>query len=359
MKKIVYLFFVVVSASFNILAQNYTYQTYLKDEKLQGIFFNQIAESKFSDAQKTYTKYQNKIGFYPHYMKAILQHQKGDTNYLSSLTKAFRQGYDMKFLGKDYSFNPHDSLKLTKRFKENYLQDFDKATILQIDSLIKQDQFYRKQTNCLNPRMYDSLMRLQTKIDETNQLFLENYITTKGFPTALKIGDYFLGITPLDPYVILAHMGTSKRAIQLNILKTNYQMCLQQKESWEKLSTLVFNLHHRFRNEYSEFSGLFIQNNQVDYDKSLFSLVVMGRILSQLTDYRFVIKANNQLLASRFIEAFSKSFSLVDVDYDPTLLAILKAENAPLPQRPTKDLIDVKIDSSVPNTTIIYKLQKP
>ncbi len=359
MKRIIYFFFVIVSASFKISAQNYTYQTYLKDEKLQGLFFKQIAESKFLEAQKTYSKYQNKIGFYPYYMKAILQHQKGDSNYAGNLTKAFRQGYDMKFLGKDYSFNPYDSLKLTKRFKENYLQDFDRTTVLQIDSLIKQDQFYRKQTSCVSPRMYDSLMKLQTKIDESNQLFLENYITTKGFPTALKIGDYFSGITPLDPYIILAHMGTSKRTIQLTILKTNYQLCLQQKESWEKLSTLVFNLHHRFRNEYSEFSGLYIQNNQVDYDKSLFSLVVMGRILSQLTDYRFVIKANNQLLASHFIEAFSKSFSLVEIDYDPNLLAILKAENIPQPQRPTKDLIDVRIDSSVPKNTIIYKLQKP
>jgi hypothetical protein len=359
MKKTICFSVILICLLAELAAQNYTFQTHLQDEKLQTLFFNQVTQSNFLEAQKTYAKYQNKIGFYTHYMKAILLHQKGDTSYLSSLVKAFRQGYDMKFLGQQYSFYPIDTLKITTLFKKYYLQDFDKTAILQIDSLLKKDKLYRQQTKCVSPSMYDSLMKLQAKIDNSNQLFLEHYIQTKGFPTALKIGDFFIGITPLDPYIILAHMATTKRDFQLKMLNTNYQLCLQQKESWEKLSTLMFNLHHRFRNEYSEFSGLFIKNNQLNYDKSCFSLIVMARILSQLTDYRFVVKVNNQKLATQFVEAFSKSFTLLEMDYPPELLDILKAENAPLPQRPTKELIDVKIDSSVPQNSIVYKIQKP
>lgn len=343
-------------------AQMYTYSVYLNDQRLQNSFFDALRINDKGKAQHCLNNYKNNIGFYPHLMKAIILHQKKDTCYATALKKAFRQGFDVRFIQPFYGFNRIDSLKHAAWFKENYLADFNHTIIFQMDSLIKEDQRHRgylERDKCIHPHLRDSLMQLQLPVDKSNQKFFLNYIQTKGFPTALVVGDYFSGVTPIDAYLILMHMGTEQREVQLSILNNNYQLCLKQRESWGKLQCLQFNLHNRFKDDWSEFSGLYIKKNKLETDASFFSLHVMAQITSQVPGYRLQIKVKEKELANNFITAFLMASKQVNDEIDGFTKELAKMAGLPEPRATSKEDIDVIIDAGIPASTVYYKISKP
>jgi hypothetical protein len=358
-QKLIVVFFLFIKA---LMCQQYTYTNYLNDQKMQSTFFANLVQNNFVEAEKNLAKYKNTIGFYPHLMKAILLHHQKDTSCWKALAKAFRQGFNKNFLQVSYGFEKSDSVQINALFHQNYLKDFNPTLILQMDSLVKEDQRFRgliEKDKCMSSHIHDSILALQSPIDIRNQRFLLAHIQQFGFPTALKVGDYFSGVTPVNPYLIFMHMGNTQRDIQIQVLKANYQLCLQQHESWGKLHALQFNLHHRFKTDWSEVSGLYIEKNKVDTEASFFSLHILAQITSQLPNAKLAIKCKNRKVANSFMKAFLVASNFVNEEIDDFMVELAKKMSLTVPKALSKNDIVTIIDSSVAENTIIYKIETP
>jgi hypothetical protein len=209
--------------------------------------------------------------------------------------------------------NKFDTAKVSASFKRNYLRSYDPLLINLVDSIHYQDQKYRQQTTYWYnqpdvPIVYnkkvmdnkqnfnfkeqtkqqalDSLWKLQSRTDSTNFIKLTEILDKYGWPGAKIIGDLYCQRPGPDITILFIHLGNTRRDYQINTLKKVIELCEKQDESWQSASNLMFGLHTKFSNEFSQFSFLEIDGNKINRSKSFFSVYNMSQILINATSRR-------------------------------------------------------------------------
>jgi hypothetical protein len=271
-----------------LLSQNYDYAKFFAEKKLEGKILLSKKKNNFDSVDYYLSKYENRLGYFYHYYKALVENHKGSAVQMKYLDTAFRKGMAIHCMGDDYSLFNSDAVY--KSHALNFLKDYDEDYILQLQRMDYQDQKYRPTINAYvnkpeskkeqKKKDIDSLWSLQNKLDSINFRRLKQLISEKGWPSAKLIG-----ITQCDGYkaplpdVLVIHMGIGERKYQVEILKRVIQLCLTNEESWHTAEFMVFNIYQRSRRQFNEFLLLETENNKVNEEKSFFALYQMSETL--------------------------------------------------------------------------------
>lgn len=288
------------------LSQNYDYTKYLFELKLAGKMYALEKSSSFDSIDHYLRKYENRLGYKYYYYRALVENNKNSGKQMNYLDSAFRRGLGIKCMGK--SARLFDSMTVAQSFQLNFLKAYDDKYIAELQRMNYLDQKHRaiiagctsklmKESNQKEGGLgwdtllfskeqkglkkdLDSLWRLQNKLDSLNFSRLNELIAEKGWPSAKLIGlGECIEYKVPNPAIIVMHLGTAERTYQAENLKSVILLCLKNEESWGSAESLIFNIYHRFRLEYSEFSFLEIKNNNLNETKSFFALYQMAELL--------------------------------------------------------------------------------
>jgi hypothetical protein len=307
----------------NLNAQNYTYRHELENRELRRSINRYLRESRLDSLSLVYERFDNRLGFLYYQCKAIVLANKQDSLSKCYLDSAFMRGLTPLCLGKNITL--FDSIQVKNSFKSNYLKAYNIALINRIDSMHYKDQEYRQkavelmrmnetdksqqssgnksaETSSLKlskssyQLLIDSLWEKQKEVDSTNLILLKEIIKNYGWPSAKMIGHYYCQRGAADVSILIMHLGTHEREYQIEILQKVIDLCERNEESWGIAESLIFNLHSRFRNEFSEFSFLNIEAGKLNPEKSFFSIFNMANLLITGPKYQIEIKCKNETL---------------------------------------------------------------
>jgi hypothetical protein len=337
--------FVTVFLLFNgaaNFAQNYSYQKELKNRETRRNLQRLLREQRLDSLEIEFKKFDNYLGFFFFQCKAIILAKNKDTLNKCYLDTAFMRGLTPLCLGKNKEL--FDSIQVQSSFQSNYLRAYNLTLINRIDSMHYKDQEYRQKAAELmrlneeeknrqaqsqkgmeentiklskysNQPLIDSLWRLQRRTDSTNMILLNQLIEVYGWPSAKLIGHYYCQRPAADVSILIMHLGTREREYQISTLKSVIELCEKNEESWGTAESLIFNLHSRFRNDYSEFSFIEVNNGKLKSDASFFSLYSMASLLITSPNYRIEIKCKNETLFNEIksqMILMNESFPWVD-----------------------------------------------
>jgi hypothetical protein len=167
----------------------------------------------------------------------------------------------------------------------------DTSVAKKVDSLKFWDQYYRLKLPAFErPEMRDSFkyyMNLQQKVDSTNLITLRQMVEKNGWPGWFQIGSVRSG-----PNVIIVHNSEKDNILFLKLLISEAE---KQNIYWEDAKNILGNLLFRFRkNGYFDLREVYIENQRLDRDKSLFALHTLGSLIND-NPYIYNIQVNKSL----------------------------------------------------------------
>ncbi len=361
-----------------LFSQDYTYTDYLCDQKILKTNTRLINESKLDSVRLSLPDYKNRLGFNYFQYKALLANLDSDSCQYKYLDSAFMRGMTPLCLGKH--LKKFDSVYVLTSYKKNYLKAFDQNLINLIDSIHREDQIYRQQLSAQRglpaepqkkanaiqdgPKMLplkkqtkkeimDSLSRLQVLTDSLNFATLNNIIIKYGWPGAKMVGVYYCERPAADVTILVKHLGIHKRDYQITTLRHVIELCKRQEESWANASTLLFNLHTRFRREFSEFSFLSIEDNHIMKEESFFSIQTMVGIMMDKSSDKIQIKCKKQLLYTELKEAM---LAANDSGLDQVQVKARKRLGLPLPESLDESSFEFIESPTLDDNVILYRM---
>jgi hypothetical protein len=258
--------------------QNYSYRTYLNDGEIAGTIKQNF---NVDTIQKYIGQFHDRLGYQYYLYQSVLKNQKDKKVAIKYLDTAFARGLDTLCVAPLIHQIFGDSV-INKSHAQNFLKAYDLKLMKRLDSLVEQDQKYRKLAFVKGKRVTISdSIKVEWKLtDSLNLVFLKALIKKEGYPTASKVGyDFCMFGHRTNPELIIRHLGTNERDYQIALLKQVVELCLKNEEHWQKIEGLQFNLHFRFSNSYSEFTTLYYKGKSLDVEESLFSLSQMANVL--------------------------------------------------------------------------------
>ena len=336
MKPTLFILFFIIGEQ--LFSQTYSYQDYRSDQTTLFKINRHIRNNNTDSLQSDLLQYKNRLGFKYYQCKALIANQESDTNQLTFLDSAFMRG--MTPLCIDVHLNKFDTAKVSASFRKNYLKSYNPHLINLIDSIHYEDQHYRQEiaywarrSDLANPdsktladkqhgfklneqtkqQAIDSLWKIQSRVDSTNLIKLNDIIEQYGWPGAKKVGDYYCKRPGPDVTILFNHLGNTRREYQIATLKKVIALCEKQEDSWQNASSILFGLHSKFGRNFSEFSFLTIENNHLNVDKSFFSIYTMSEIIIQ-SGAKIEIKSSNRLLFEEIKHAMVSVNDLISID---------------------------------------------
>lgn len=336
MKPTLFILFFIIGEQ--LFSQTYSYQDYRSDQTTLFKINRHIRNNNTDSLQSDLLQYKNRLGFKYYQCKALIANQESDTNQLTFLDSAFMRG--MTPLCIDVHLNKFDTAKVSASFRKNYLKSYNPHLINLIDSIHYEDQHYRQEiaywarrSDLANPdsktladkqhgfklneqtkqQAIDSLWKIQSRVDSTNLIKLNDIIEQYGWPGAKKVGDYYCKRPGPDVTILFNHLGNTRREYQIATLKKVIALCEKQEDSWQNASSILFGLHSKFGRNFSEFSFLTIENNHLNVDKSFFSIYTMSEIIIQ-SGSKIEITCSNRLLFEEIKHAMVSVNDLISID---------------------------------------------
>ncbi len=347
-------------------SQVYTYSVYLNDNNLVKTFGRFERANKTDSIKANLNKYKNRLGFSFYKFAALTE--KENTVKLKYIDSAFMHGSAplcFKTL-----ISKEDSLLIYNSYRRNYLGAYNKKLIKIIDSLYNRDQQCRvpwmaeeaafdsfkskisipsntvtlpalESTQKYYQKTIDSLARLVAQTDSSNFEALKKIVSKYGWPSAKLIGESYCNRPAADASIIIMHLGTTNRGYQIETLKKVIELCKKNEDSWQTAENLIFNLHQRFRKNFSEFSFLEIKNNHLNTDESLFSLFTMTTIMMQLPRERIEIKCKSVSLFNELKKEMLKLNVIIsEINRKQNAGAVAKLEDSNFFHIKTEDISD-------------------
>jgi len=315
-----------------LFSQNYSYREYLNDKELLDKFDDYLENNKIDSFKISFNSYKYRLGYTYYKYKTILASFNSDPDQLKHLDSAFMRGMTPVCI--DIYLNKFDSAKVYKSFKQNYLNSYNLELISLLDSIKYKDQQYRLLMDVeykKNPKLLanklknssdtskknitnrdqarvDSLWQLQNLADSINHIQLKKIISNYGWPGAKLIGDFYCMRRAPDVSLLFIHLGNTKRDYQISTLKKVIELCKKQEDTWQTPELMIFGIHTKFSDDFSEFSFLEIKNNHLNEEKSFFSIYNMSKML-KTSNPKIEIKCSKTFLFNELKNLFYRQWN--------------------------------------------------
>jgi hypothetical protein len=282
--------------------QIYSFEDYHNDNKILANISRHIRNDNMDSLDRELRGYRSRLGFTYYQCKALIANSKSDASQLQYLDSAFMRG--MTPLCLSPHLNKFDTAKVSAAFRKSYLRAYDLRLIYVIDSIHYKDQEYRQKIEYVNQQLdyaskqlntsegpvkkikiqtkqeiVDSLWKLQLRTDSSNMATLKEMIRKDGWPGAARVGDYYCQRPAADITTMFLHLGNTQREFQIVTLKHVIELCKIQQDSWQNASSLMFGLHSKFSQDFSEFSFLQIEDGKINKEESFFSVYNMAEMM--------------------------------------------------------------------------------
>ena len=277
----------------------YTYRDYLNDHYLSSRIFFEFQKDNYDTLAVLLPRYKNRLGYNYYMMMAGFLQMEHDPYAFNYLDSAFQRGAAPICIQRNIPGFKEEELQ--QRFLRNTMRAYNAVIIARTDSLLEQDQLYRKEIRKLagyeavyktnyvvdmppknwlekldvtKRRQIDSLLSLQKEIDYSNQRLLADMASAGKFPRAKKVGLNYCYRNAPDPFQIYAHyFSYSDVAIAgVPFVKNDMRMCTYQLEDWGRIENYLQAIYYRDFEGFREFYFLKINKGEIDKFESALAL---------------------------------------------------------------------------------------
>ena len=269
----------------------YTYRDYLNDHYLSSRIFFEFQKDNYDTIAVLLPRYKNRFGYNYYMMMAGFLHMEHDPYAFNYLDSAFQRGAAPICIQRNIPGFKEEELQ--ERFLKQTMRAYNATIIARTDSLLEQDQLYRKEIRKLadykpiyknnyvvdmppkswlegldatKRRQIDSLLSLQKEIDNSNQMLLAEMAAAGKFPRVKRVGLNYCYRNAPDPFQIYAHyFSYSDVAIAgVPLVKNDMRMCTYQLEDWGRIENYLQAIYYRDFVGFREFYFLKINKGEVD-----------------------------------------------------------------------------------------------